>query len=194
MSYTGTGELRVVTAGELVAEAADSLLPFPDPSVGDWFVLHTKSRQEKAIADTLAAMRIPHFLPLVRQPRYHGKRKAIVEMPLFPSYVFLRGQKEQAFAADRTKRIARIIPVIDQAGIDRELRNLHLALSGNADLDPYPFLKDGTWVEVRAGPFRGLQGVIDRHLKENRLVLQVNILGRATSLEIDASLLDPIEP
>jgi transcription antitermination factor NusG len=50
----------------------------------------------------------------------------------------------------------------------------------------------GTKVEVRAGPFRGLQGVVDSRLKQNRLLLQVEMLSRAVSVEIDAALLDPI--
>jgi transcription antitermination factor NusG len=47
-------------------------------------------------------------------------------------------------------------------------------------------------VEVRAGPFRGLQGVIDSRSKLNRLILQIDMLGRAVSLEIDAALLEPV--
>jgi transcription antitermination factor NusG len=47
-------------------------------------------------------------------------------------------------------------------------------------------------VEVRAGPFRGIQGVIENRAKEHRLILQITTLGKAVSLEIDASLVDPI--
>jgi transcription antitermination factor NusG len=59
-------------------------------------------------------------------------------------------------------------------------------------LDPYPFLKEGILVEVRSGPFRGMQGWIDARLKQDRIILQVDTLGRAVSLEIDAGLLDPV--
>jgi transcription antitermination factor NusG len=53
-------------------------------------------------------------------------------------------------------------------------------------------LKKGVRVEVRSGPFRGLQGVIEGRASANRLILQVDLLGRAVSLEIDPTLLDPI--
>src|SRR3954469_20570981 len=44
-------------------------------SVGDWHVLHTKSRQEKILSEDLLALEIPHYLPLVKSVRYYGKRK-----------------------------------------------------------------------------------------------------------------------
>lgn len=166
---------------------------FPQAESGPWHVLHTRSRQEKAIAQTLSAMGVAYFLPLVRQARYYGRRKLSVDLPLFPSYVFLRGGLEDAYEADRTGRIASIIPVVDQDRLDMELRNIYVALVGGADLEPYPHLTQGTRVEVRAGPFRGLQGVVDRRLKNSRLILQVDMLGRAVSMEMDAALLDPID-
>jgi hypothetical protein len=37
-----------------------------------------------------------------------------------------------------------------------------------------------------------LQGIIEGPAAENRLILQVDMLGRAVGLEIDAALLDAI--
>jgi transcription antitermination factor NusG len=48
-------------------------------------------------------------------------------------------------------------------------------------------------VEVRSGPFRGLQGVIEEVGRNDRLILQVQTLGRAVCLEIDGALLDPLD-
>jgi transcriptional antiterminator RfaH len=163
------------------------------PENCQWHVLHTSSRQEKILADTLTAMNVPHFLPLVRQTRYYGKRKSAIEMPLFPSYLFLMGTLDEAYQADRTGRVARIIPVPDQQQLDGELRNLYLALSNNAELDRYPMLKKGVRVEVRSGPFRGLQGVIEDRSRADQLFLKVHMLGTAARMQIDAALLDPTE-
>ena len=162
------------------------------PATGDWYVLHTRSRQEKILAADLGAMNIGYYLPLVRQNRTHGARKQTVNLPMFPGYLFLRGTREQAFAADRTKRVANIITVADQQHIGWELENLHLALAHDVTLDPFPYLDKGVRVEVRSGPMRGLQGVVESRKSMDRLVLQIDMLGRAMSMEIDAALLDPI--
>ena len=158
-----------------------------------WFVLRTKSRQEKILANELRSRGIDSFLPLVTCTKYYGGRKASVELPVFPGYLFLRGDVDQAYDADRTRRVAQIIKVNDQTRLDRELRNIHLALAGGAPLDPFPYLRAGVSVEVREGPFRGLRGVIEPGGRRDRLILQVEILGRAVSLEIDASLLDVVD-
>ena len=160
---------------------------------GLWKVLHTKSRQEKALADDLNRAGVVHYLPLVEQARYYGRRKANVSLPLFTGYVFLKGSNEDAYIADRTRRVAKIIPVPHQEQLEWELRNVWLALSRNGVLDLYPYLTVGEKVEVRSGPFRGLQGLIERKIgNTRRLVLQITMLGRAVCLEIDGALLDPI--
>jgi len=157
------------------------------PTLERWSVLYVRSRQEKALADDLRAMGISHFLPLIQQKKRYGNRKVCVELPLFPGYLFLRGSVEDVYQADRTKRVSRIIPVIDQARFDWELRNIQLALARDAALIPYPFLVVGTRVEVRSGPLVGLEGVIEQRGKGDRLILQVDILGKATSVDIDGA-------
>lgn len=174
---------------EQVAEETLGLLP----SEGDWYVLHTRSRQEKALHQTLHAIGIGCFLPLMKVIRFYGKRKARIEEPMFPGYIFMRGSREQAFTADRTGRIVQIIPVVQQEQLDWELTNLHLAVRGIAPLEPFACLKEGMRVEVRSGPFRGIQGIIERRDAPDRLHLQVAMLGRSMSMVVDASLLDPVD-
>ena len=163
------------------------------PSAGEWFVLHSRPRQEKVLAADLGAMGVSCFLPTLKAVRFYGKRKRSVQLPMFSGYLFLRGTREQAYLADRTKRVAQIIDVPDQERLDSELRQIHMALSMQAPLDPYPFLKEGVAVVVRSGPFQGLEGLVEKRMSETRLILQIETLGQATSLEIDASLLEPIE-
>ncbi len=161
---------------------------------GRWYVLHTRSRQEKALAHDLAAMQVAVFLPTMRTIRYYGRRKVRVELPLFPNYLFLRGSLDQAYAADRTRRLANIIPVANQQQLDGELRTIHDAIIRGANLAIHPRLVRGVRVQVTAGPFKGLRGQIEQEIRADRLVLQVQTLGQASSLEIDASLLSPIDP
>lgn len=163
--------------------------------VGSWFVLHTRSRQEQKVASALSARDIRYYLPLVQSVRYAGRRKITVELPLFPGYVFVNGAIEDAYAVDRTGRIANIIAVRDQRRLEWELENLHnlLTASGSAPLRPYPYLRTGVRAEVRSGPFRGVQGLIADRAKRDCLILQVSLLGQAVSLELEGALLDPID-
>jgi len=164
-----------------------------DPATPRWIVIQTRSRQEKAVADLLGAHGIAVFLPLVRKVRYYGHRRRAVDLPLFPSYLFLWGPVEATHPAVASRRAVGAVHTPDQALLDRELFNLRLALDGQADLDPYPFLERGRGVRVTAGPFRGVEGVVDERRAPDRLVLRILTLGRATALEIDPSILEPLD-
>ncbi len=158
-----------------------------------WFVLHTRSRQEKALADQLNKFSIEHFLPIVKIERQYGHRTRLVEQPLFPSYVFMLGTREDRAQAMTTNRIANVLEVQDQATLTRELKQIRAAIASGVTLDPYAFLHVGHWVRVRSGPLMGIEGRVENRRKAHRLVLQVEVLGQATSVEIDAALLEPMD-
>lgn len=171
--------------------------PAADPSEqgGRWHVLQTRSRQEKVLQESLSARGIRCFLPLVDVQRVYSGRRAKVELPLFPGYLFLQGSLEDVYTADRTRRVAKVISVFDQDRLAEELRNVRLALEGadaNTQFDPFPYLKRGIRVEVMSGPMRGVRGIIEDRRKRDRLILQVDVLGQATSLEVDSALLMPL--
>lgn len=158
-----------------------------------WQVLHTRARQEKAVARALLAAGVDHYLPLIRRTSYRGRRKSVVEEPLFACYLFLYGPQESAYFAVSTRRVANVIKVADQRRFVDELEQIHRSLDNGADLSPYRYLKVGRRVRVTAGPFRGIEGLIEDRARADRLVLQIAALGRATSLEIDADLLEAVE-
>jgi len=160
---------------------------------GRWFVLHTRARHEKGLADDLTARKIAHFLPLVTKVRYWGKRKAIVKEPLFPGYIFLHGSNDDTYLADRTRHVAQIIPVPDQDRLAWELRNLSHALDHNAALDPFPYLKKGVRVTITSGPMRGLQGTVESRQNIEKIILTVEMLGQAVSMELHGALVEPVE-
>ena len=54
-----------------------------------WFVIYTKSRNEKKVAELLQKNRVEVFCPLVKLKKNWSDRKKIVETPLIKSYVFV---------------------------------------------------------------------------------------------------------
>jgi transcriptional antiterminator RfaH len=160
---------------------------------GEWMVLWTKSRQEKAVARYLDAAGADYYLPLVKRTSLHRGRKMQAQVPLFPGYVFLAGTREQGFAAIGTKRVCRVLAVPDQLGFVNELEQIRAALRASDEVEPFPFAVAGRRCRVKSGPFIGLEGVITDRLGPSRLVLQLAILGQGASLEIDIGQLEPID-
>ncbi len=157
-----------------------------------WYVLKTRSRHEKAVARTLEAAGIEHFLPLVQSVRYCGHRKRVVREPLFSTYLFLRGPIEATYFAVSTRRVARVIPVADQQRFVHELTQIRRVVAAGGELGPYEYLSRGRRVRVTSGPFRGVEGIVEDRPRPSRLVLQIEALGRATSLEIDVGVLEAV--
>lgn len=158
-----------------------------------WRVLHTRSRQEKTVASLLESAGVEHYLPLIEKVRVYRRSKRIVRVPLFACYVFVRGTREEAFFASSSGRVAKVIESDDQQRLEVELGSLRRALEVERTLDPYPFLTKGRLVRVTAGPLRGVEGLVDMYQRPRRLVLQIRALGQAASLEIDPSLLEPVD-
>jgi transcription antitermination factor NusG len=178
---------------EIPASENAERAPLGIPGATRWHVIHTRSRQEKALARTLTAAGIEHYLPLIRRARYCGHRKRFIDEPLFACYLFLHGPVDATYLAVATKRVANVIKVPDQQRFVSELEQIRLALDYGADLCPYPYLELGRRARVTAGPFRGIEGMIEEIATPDRLILQIEALGRATSLEIDAGLLEPVD-
>lgn len=166
----------------------------PGPDVGaPWMVLHTRARQEKAVAELLGGMGVERFLPLVRVRRSYGHRKRESQVPLFPSYVFARCVPESAWRVHDTGRVCQVIEISDQARFADEIGQIRAAIEADVCFDPHPYLAIGRRVRVRRGPLRGVEGVVEIKRRPDRLVLQVHTLGQSASVEIDADELEALD-
>ncbi len=177
---------------------APPMTPLPGRRIEDfegrWVVLHTKSRNEKALAWDLQRLVLDYFLPLARVHRSHGGRRVEVQVPLFSGYVFLSCRD----ADDRqtvllTNRVAKVIEVEDQVRLKHELGQIYQALNTNRPINLYPRIERGSRCRVTAGSLKGVEGVVMRRGRTSRILLAVGLLGQSASLVIDAELLEPIE-
>lgn len=161
---------------------------------GNWHVAHTKARNEKALAWDLSKRDISYFLPLMSKVSKTPKGRTLKSLvPLFSGYVFFCGDDQARTEVLKTNRVANIIPCRDQNMLINELAAIQKAINAGADLKPYNFISVGQKCRVIAGPLLGSEGLVTKTAKETRLILQVDMLGQATSIEIEADLLEIIE-
>jgi transcriptional antiterminator RfaH len=160
---------------------------------GEWWVAHTKSRNEKALAHELIRHQTPYFLPMIWKVLHYKKRKLKSLLPLFSGYVFFCGNENDRLAALRTNRIANIIEVEDQQKLLRELLQIEKAIKSGASLQPHKYITKGQRCQVIAGPLTQLTGVVVETKGIARLVLQIDMLGQAASVEIDADTIEIID-
>jgi len=161
--------------------------------LGRWWVVQTQARNEKVVAAALERQQITHYLPLVRRLRIYAGRRVTVELPLFPGYVFLRGEGAECEAAWRTRRVSKILRVYDQARLQTELQHVRQVVDSDESTAVYPALVVGKRCRVTSGSLRGLEGVVVRRRRNCRLYIAVTILGQSAVVEIDGSLLETLD-
>jgi transcription antitermination factor NusG len=160
---------------------------------GLWWVAHTKSRNEKALAHDLIGRNINYFLPMTWKVRRKSQRTLRSLLPLFSGYLFFCGEENQRIGLLRTNRVANLIEVKNQQQLIDELVQIEQALRAGAPLTPYKYVKAGQRCRVIAGPLMGLEGIIIKTKGTTRLVLQINMLGQAASVEIDIDIVEIID-
>jgi transcription antitermination factor NusG len=167
----------------------------PDNLPGLWWVAHTRPRNEKALALDLRARGIFHYLPLcVRATRSKNTgRLSRSLVPVFPGYVFLNGSDLQRQQALTTNRIANTLPVVNQAELVGELRQIQRLLLAKTGFALEPAIEIGEWARVIAGPLEGLEGVVTKRLSRLRLALNVRMLSQSVVVEVSRDVLERID-
>jgi len=159
-----------------------------------WWCLHTRPRQEKAIARDLRIRRLAHYLPMmVQESRTPGGRKIRSVLPLFTSYLFVHGDRHQRSEALKGDRLVNVLEVADQAGLDRDLRQIHRMLISGLDILPEPSHPVGASVRILSGPLAGIVGTVIRRGKSDRFVATVAFLGRGATVELEDWQVERIE-
>jgi transcription antitermination factor NusG len=160
---------------------------------GTWWVAHTKSRNEKALAWQLVQKDICYFLPMSWKISRKSGRTFRSLMPVFPGYLFFCGAEHDRLEVLKTNRAANILTVRNQDQLIRELLPIEKVLQSGQRIVPHEYLQVGRRCRVIAGPLMGIEGLIVQAPKKAKLVLQVQMLGQAASVEIDMDMVEQIE-
>ena len=160
---------------------------------GQWWVAHTKSRNEKALAHDLISREISYFLPMTWKVRRKSRRTIKSLLPLFSGSLFFCGDDNQRTELLKTDRVANLIEVKDQEKFLGELEQIERVLQTGTTLMPHKYVKVGQKCRVVAGPLMGLQGIVVNTKGMMRLVLQVDMLGQAASVEIDIDMIELVD-
>ena len=154
-----------------------------------WFAIWTRSRHEKMVRDQLALKDVEVFLPTITKWSRWKDRKKAIDWPLFPGYCFARFD-----SSDRLPvlKVEGVVTIVGTDGVPSpipavEIDSIRRLLESELSFDPCPLIKEGMMVEVRSGPLKGVVGRLIRKGAHARLVLSVDLIGQAVSVEVDAA-------
>lgn len=153
-----------------------------------WLVACTLPRHEKVVAYDLGYKQVHAYLPLYRALRRWNGRRAEVDLPLFPGYVFVRIPFCERLKVLEHPSVLRFVMFRGRPAQlpDDEFERLQLSLA-TRHAEPYPFLAAGKQIRIKRGPLSGLAGKIIRRKGRMRLVVSIDFIQRAVIFELDAA-------
>jgi transcription antitermination factor NusG len=159
-----------------------------------WFAIWTRSRHEQAVVDQLEKKRIDVFLPTIPRWSRWKDRKKKIDWPLFPGYCFARFNPVDTLPILKCNGVVSIVSFDGKPAPipEYELQSIRLLVGSDLQYDPCPLIREGMMVEVVHGPLRGVVGrLLRKDAHRARLVLSVDLIGQAVSVEVDASDVKP---
>ena len=127
-----------------------------------WYVLYTKPRQEKKVTDSLNAIGIEAYCPLVTVVKQWSDRKKKVQVPLINSYVFVNIEEHEREAVFKVSGIVRYLFWLGKPAVVRaiEIEALQNSLEGIVASFEVSAIQKDTIYKIPEGPFQGFEGIV----------------------------------
>jgi|HubBroStandDraft_6_1064221.scaffolds.fasta_scaffold457918_1 transcription antitermination factor NusG len=160
-----------------------------------WFALRVRPNYEKPVSAALRGKGFQEFLPLVRSRRQWSDRVKVMDLPLFPGYLFCRLNLDDRMPLLTTPGFLYLVGVgknpepVDQS----EIEAIQSVLRSGLPVTRWPSLMVGQKVRLKHGPLRGLEGVLTKIANQHRIYVSVTLLKRSISVEVAPEWIHPLD-
>ena len=153
-----------------------------------WYVLHTKSRFENVVNDGLGKKSIEVFLPKVTVHSKRRDRKAMIRVPLFPGYLFVKTDLAPQSHLEIVKTAGAVRLIGSKKGPvpvpEETIDSLKIMITTDHPVTTGTQIKKGDKVLVVHGPFAGVTGTFIRYGGKGRVVVNIEALGQYAGVEV----------
>jgi transcriptional antiterminator RfaH len=183
-----TGVFRLPSKHSLVNKTSS-----PD---SNWYLIHTKARQESVALENLERQGYECFLPLILIEKIRRGKLQAVQEPLFPRYLFIRlssSYDSLSWTPIRsTLGVSRLVSFgqIPAKVEDKLIEALSLQSNSSAVLQKY--FQPGEEVVVNQGPFAGIKAIYQMDDGEGRVMVLLNILSQQVKMMIEPNAIRKI--
>ena len=149
------------------------------PQAKSWYVLYTKPRHEKKLAERLQSEGWAVYCPLKKTTKQWSDRKKVVEEALFPSFIFIQcheQDRDQVFvhaSAVRYLYWLRKPAIVRSEEIDSIRHWMGEVNHASITVESIPV---GSKVRLGAGPLMGQLGKVKEH-RGDQVIIVLDQLG-----------------
>ncbi|SHG60374.1 UpxY family transcription antiterminator [Flavobacterium johnsoniae] len=145
----------------------------------NWYVIYTKPKWEKKVADKLTQIGIECYCPLITQVKQWSDRKKKVEVPLFNSYVFIQIEDTDRNSVFEVAGIVRYLFWLGKPAVvrDEEINVIKNSLKASniADISVSQ-IQVGDKIKLETGVFSN-QNAIVQEVSKTHYILVLESLG-----------------
>jgi transcriptional antiterminator RfaH len=154
-----------------------------------WYLIHTKSRQEKRALQNLEQQGYQCYLPILPTEKLRQGALTVTDDPLFPRYLFIRLAQDHSAKSwspiRSTKGVSRLVsfgtePVKIDGGLIDLLRDREAALQ----LEPERLFRQGERVRLAEGTFAGIDGIYQMTDGERRVMVLIELLSKPVFVRV----------
>ena len=145
----------------------------------NWHVLYTKPRNEKKASERLTEEGFEVYCPLVKTMRQWSDRKKKVELPMFPSYIFIKIEEVHRQKPLYDQGVMQYVYYAGKPALirDNEIEAIKAIENSGSDIKVEGSgFERGQFVEIPSGPFRGLTGTVDK-VDKSKVMVYIEQLG-----------------
>jgi transcription antitermination factor NusG len=166
------------------------------PDKAEWFAVHTYAKHEKNVTAQLIQRKITVFTPTLRQSRVWSDRKKVIDVPLFPCYVFVQTTTWR----DIHLPVVTVPGVLGWVGVHKQpmaipeaqIETFRVITDKNVPASPYPFLNVGERVRIKSGALDGVEGVLVERRGGHQLVVSVDLIQKSVCVAIDGYAVEKV--
>ena len=161
----------------------------------NWYLIHTKPKQEFRAQENLNHQGYTTFLPTLKVQKLKNNTVEVQEDPLFHRYLFIQLDQVQSnwFPIRSTRGVHQMVrfgmhsePVIVPDHLVEALRTSNLVQFPAKEL-----FNPGEPVKINEGPFKNVEGDFLQLLKdstgESRALLLIEVLGKMQRIKVPTS-------
>lgn len=152
-----------------------------------WYVLYTRPKYERKIADNMEALNCQYYLPTITVARKWSDRVKKVCEPLFKNYIFVRTALSNKALFLQLAGVIRFVS-IDGKPVpvdEQEIASIALLVDHQHTLEYESHTAYGDRIRVIGGVFSGVEGMVLKKLGKTRLLVRMPLLNQAISVEVD---------
>jgi transcription antitermination factor NusG len=180
-------------AGESVNMIPESLTP-EGRSERVWHAVYTRPRHEMLVARQLDFRQIESYLPTMESVHVWKNRQRVrIAEPLFPSYLFVRVDRQEHSAVVQTPGVLSIVGN-SRGSLVLEESTIDFLRSGfcRGRLEPWNEIAVGDRVRIKYGLMASVQGILVRKKSNLRFVISIEMINQNAAVEVNANDIEPV--